>query len=171
METDLLFWNASSAQGFEKQDAATYPTQEPNSGRHYIPYDDGGTNSQEAVVFEGIMPEGYDSDQTIFLDVYYWMESATSGGLKFDAFIEAISPDDAFDLDSGSSFDLANSGTDTVPGTQGYMAVITIAMTNLDTMVAGAAIRLCLERDGTDPGDTAVGDCNVYMIRLYQSTS
>lgn len=105
---------------------------------------------------------------TLTLVVSYYMASATSGSVRFQAQIEAVSDGDALDLDSSSSFDTANSAGATVPGTQGYIDQLSITMTNADSLAAGDIFRVRLNRDadGTSGTDDATGDCYVLFVEL-----
>ena len=167
MNTDLLIWNAQNAIGFGSN--AAYPTQEATAERFYVPFDD---STAESCIFNAIMPEGYESGQTLKADIYFYMASATSGNVDFEISLEAITSGDSVDLDAGSSFDDANSNNGAVPATQGYLGKITVTLTNKDSVAVGDMIRLKLSRDADDgTNDTAVGDCNVTNVRLYQSTT
>lgn len=99
--------------------------------------------------------------------VYYCMASATSGKVDFEASIEAVTPDDALDLDAATGFDTANAANETVPGTAGYMSSLAITLTNNDSMAAGDLVRLKLERDADDgTDDTATGDAYVLAVEF-----
>lgn len=105
---------------------------------------------------------------TLKVDVYYFMASATSGSVDFEVSVEAVTAADALDLAGSPSFDTANANHGTVPGTAGYLGVITITLTNLDSAATGDMIRLKLERDADDvTNDDATGDANVVMLVLY----
>jgi hypothetical protein len=104
--------------------------------------------------------------------VTYMMASATSGKVDFTGAIEAVSDNDATDLDAGTSFDTANAITaPTVPGTAGYIDQFTITLTNADSIAAGDYVRLALTRDATDgTNDTASGDCYVLAVELRDAS-
>ena len=102
--------------------------------------------------------------------IYYCMASATSGKVDFEVSIEVVTPDDALDLDTSTSYDSVNAGNETVPGTAGYMSTITITLTNNDSMAAGDLVRLKLERDADDgTDDTATGDAYVLAVEFRDS--
>lgn len=168
METDLLLWRADAAVGCIKSSAATYPTEDVTTDRIYIPFDD---TTVEACLFQGIMPQGYDSGQTLKLDLYYYMASAVAGKVDFDVSVEAISDGDAINMGTTKSLDSANSANETVNANTGYPGVLTVTLTNKDSVSVGDLIRIVIERDADDAtDDTATGDCNVLAARLYQST-
>lgn len=112
------------------------------------------------------MPSAYTGSGTLKADIHYMMASATSGTVNFEVSVEAVTAADATDLDAGESFDSVNSGSATVPGTAGYLGVMTITLTNKDSVAAGDYVRLKLDRDGDDGGsdDTATGDAYVMLV-------
>lgn len=119
-------------------------------------------STAESCYFPYIAPQGLTGTQTFI--IHYFMASATSGKVDFTVAVEAITPGDATDLDTTTSFDTANTITaPTVPGTAGYPDAVTCTLTNVDSMAAGDTIRFKLTRDATDAtNDTATGDCYVY---------
>ena len=104
----------------------------------------------------------------ITLVVTYIMASATTGSVRFQAQLEAVTDGDSTDLDAGTSFDTANSAGATVPGTAGFIDQLSITMTNADSMAAADYVRLSLNRDadGTSGTDDAAGDCYVLAVEL-----
>lgn len=122
--------------------------------------------TDETCYWTGIAPQGLTG--TITVIITYMMASATSGAVRFQAALEAVTAADATDLDSTTSFDTANSNGGTVPGTAGYMQQISITMTNADSIGPGDYFRLALNRDadGTTGTDDATGDCYVLAVEL-----
>jgi hypothetical protein len=111
-----------------------------------------------------VAPQGMTGTLTVV--VTYMMASATTGGVAFDAALEAITAADATDLDAGTSFATVNANTGSVPGTAGYINQISITMTNDDSIAAGDYVRLSLARDVADAADTATGDCYVLAVEF-----
>ena len=102
--------------------------------------------------------------------VAYAMASATSGTVEYEVAVEAITEADAVDTDAASSFDTINNVTETVPGTAGYLSILTGTLANKDAMAAGDMIRLSLARDADDgTNDTATGDARVYWVAIYEA--
>jgi hypothetical protein len=112
------------------------------------------------------IPQGFTGTMTAI--VQYIMASATSGKVDFIGALEAVTDNDATDLDAGTSFDTGNAITaPTVPGTAGYIDEFTITMTNQDSAAVGDYARFSLQRDATDAtNDTATGDCQVLSVEL-----
>jgi len=111
------------------------------------------------------VPQGWTG--TVTAVIQYIMASATSGGVAFDVAVEAFTPGDAVDLDAATSFDTVNAGNDaTVPGTAGYLDVVTVTLANLDSAAVGDYLRLSVARDVADAADTATGDCYVLSCEI-----
>lgn len=136
--------------------------------RPYLAFDAAAQESSRSPAIQ--MPAAYTGSGTLKADIHYMMQSATSGTVNFEASVEAVTPGDATDLDSGESFDSVNSGSQTVPGTAGYLGVMTITLTNKDSVAAGDYVRLKVDRDGDDAGsdDTATGDAYVLLVVLRE---
>lgn len=121
--------------------------------------------TDETCYWSDVAPQGLTG--TITLLIYYVMASATSGAVIFQAQIEAVTDGDATDLDATTSFDsVNNSATTTVPGTAGYIDVISITMTNADSLAAGDYYRIAVNRDANNASDTASGDCYLLAVEL-----
>ena len=101
----------------------------------------------------------------------YFMASATTGKIDFEAAVEAITAGDSLDMDATTSFDTANTITaPTVPGTAGYPGEFTCTLTNKDSVAAGDYVRLSLKRDATDAtNDTATGKCYLTVAELREA--
>ena len=122
-------------------------------------------DTDEHIYWTFIMPANYASAPV--LKVYYKATSATTGTAAFGAAIMAITDADATDADA-DSHDTANVGTATVPGTAGYIDVISITMTNADSVAAGDWVQLVLFRDIS--GDSVAADIEVPIVELQYST-
>lgn len=121
-------------------------------------------STDESAYWTAVAPQGLTGALTLV--VFYIMASATTGAVYFQAAVEAVTPGDAVDLDAGNSFDTANSGNGTVPGTAGYAQSVSITLTNADSIAAGDLIRISLNRDADNASDTAAGDCYVLAVEL-----
>jgi hypothetical protein len=116
--------------------------------------------TDEHIVIGFVLPQNYVG--TPVLKVYYKCASATSGTAAFEARVQAVTPGDAVDMDA-DAFDTVNAGTDTVPGTAGYLDVVSITLTNADSMAAGDKVCFALNRDvsaDSVTGDIEVTDCD-----------
>jgi len=131
--------------------------------RPYLAFD---ATTDESCDFSGIAPQGLTGALTVVLT--YRMTSATTGSVRWQAALEAITAADAVDTDAASSFDTANSNGGTVPGTAGYIQQISITMTNADSIAAADYFRLRVNRDadGTSGTDDATGDAELLAVEL-----
>jgi len=113
-------------------------------------------STDEHIMVQFVMPGNYGSAPV--LKVYYKMASATSGKVAWGAKLMALTDGDSQDADS-DEFAAANTANATVPGTAGYLDVISITLTNADSLAAGDHVVLVLYRDADDgTNDTATGD-------------
>lgn len=96
--------------------------------------------------------------------ITYIMASATSGAVRWEVLVEAVTDGDSTDIDAGDSFDSTNSAGATVPGTAGFIDQITVTLTNKDSIAAGDLVRILIRRDanGTTGTDDAAGDA--YLV-------
>jgi hypothetical protein len=121
----------------------------------------------EQVSWQFVMPPNYTSAP--ILKVQYKMTSATSGAVAIVGRIAAVTPGDATDVDA-KAYAAANTTTDTVPGTAGFMKEISLTMTNADSLASGDFVIVYFARDGAAGGDTAAGDMEVITVSLSYTT-
>jgi len=135
--------------------------------RPYLAFDAGTVEAMYSKAVQ--MPWTYTGSGTLKAEIMYAAASATSGKFDFEISVEAITTEDALDTDTTSSFDTANAANETVPGTAGYMSILTITLTNKDSVAAGDMFRIKLERDADDAtNDTATGDARVYLVNICE---
>ena len=123
-------------------------------------------NTDEHIMAQFIMPGNYASGPV--LKVYYKCASATSGSFCVQGRLMAVTDADAADMD-GDEFSTANAGNATVPGTAGYMDVLSIELSNADSVAAGDHVALCLNRDISE--DSVAGDIEVVGCDLQYTTT
>jgi hypothetical protein len=146
---------------------ANYPQLTVANQRPALAFDAG---TDEACQWTAVAPQGLGT--TLTVKIFYIMASATTGLVDFEADVEAVTPDsDTVDLDAGDSFDTANAQAgDSVPGTAGYLGVLSITLTNKDSIAVGDYFRLRIRRDADDvTNDTATGDCLVLAVELQDA--
>jgi len=174
--TDLVPFLATDADGAAFTDdgsnavAKTFATKENNTGRFYIPFDD---TAEKGIVVEGKMPQGYDSNQDLKVDIEGWAaDDAVTGGVDLHAALEAITVgSDTIDMEADESFDTENSGVGSVPATAGKPFKITVTMTNKDNIEAGDMFRLRVHRMTTSDDDNLSTNFNLHQMLLYQETA
>lgn len=128
-------------------------------------------SADESAMWALYMPGDYASAPV--LDVLYKMTSATTGAVRFEGRIAAITDGDATDGDA-KAFASTNSAGDTVPGTTaGKVGGFSITLTNADSLAAGdyVVVQLRRDADGTTGTDDSTGDCEVVAVRLSYTTA
>lgn len=118
--------------------------------------------TEQTCYFGGLLADGYDGNGLTF--EYEWeADSMTSGDLKMEVSLAAITPNtDSQDLET-KAFATAQSGTDSHLGTTAkrlHRATITIS--NLDGLAAGDYFALKLARKAGDAADTL----NTAKVRI-----
>ena len=163
---DASVWTASS-------DAASF-----NSAQMQIKQSSGAVPSprwvewlfdattDEHIVCSFIMPQDYVSAPV--LKVQFKMTSATSGNVIWVCQVMAVTPGDATDVDA-ETFAAANSVTEAVPATAGYLDEASITLTNADSVAAGDRVTLLLFRDADNVSDNAAGDAEFVGADLRYS--
>lgn len=129
-------------------------------------------STDEMCMWSFRMPSNYSS--TPVLIVQYKMTSATTGAVRFECYLAAITPNvDTTDADA-KAFASSNSTGQTVPATTaGKVNELTITLTNADSLAAGDWVIVYLRRDadGTTGTDDATGDCEVIGVTLQYTTT
>jgi hypothetical protein len=95
--------------------------------------------------------KGLKSGSTIYVDVWYAMESATSGDVYIAGRVNALA-----DGEDATSLPSVGTNTVTVPGTAKYIDKTTFTVT--ESYVTGDLINFCFARLGGNGADTASGD-------------
>lgn len=105
------------------------------------------------------------------LKVQYKMASATTGSVRFEGRLAAVTPADAQDVDA-KALGTTNSAGSSVPGTAGYLAEASVTLTNADSLAAGdfAVAMLRRDADGTTGTDDAAGDAEIVAVAISYTT-
>lgn len=124
-------------------------------------------STDESAVFTGIMPNQY-SGNGVTVYIHYCMATNNTGDINWEASFERIG-DQVLDIDS-DSFATAQTATETVPGTIGYVSSIGISFTDgaqMDAVAAGETFRLKITRDADT--DSAIGDAQLLAIEIREN--
>lgn len=127
---------------------------------------DAATN--EYAVFTGIMPQNYAAGG-VTVYIHYAMTSAVSNTVDWDAAFERIG-DQQLDIDADSFAAVQSVDDTTVPGTSGYVDIVSIAFTNgaqMDSVAVGESFRLKINRDAAS--DDATGDAELIMVEIRET--
>lgn len=143
--------------------SSNFPQVVTVNARPALAYD---ASTDETAYWTAFAPQGLTG--TMNATVTYIMASATSGSARWGVQVEAVTDGDALDLDATTSFDTANTGGATVPGTAGYIDQLAITLTNADSIAAGDYVRFAVYRDadGTSGTDDATGDAYLLGVEF-----
>lgn len=135
------------------------------NGHPCLRYDD---TTNENAVASCLMPQHYaGGGVTVYL--HYSMTSATTGDVDWDVAFERIG-DQQLDIDADSFASVQSVDDTTVPGTSGFVDVVSVAFTDgaaMDSVAAGEAFRIKITRDATS--DTASGDAELHRVEIRET--
>jgi hypothetical protein len=144
--------------------ATNFPALSSVNARPVLAYD---AATQETAYWTVTAPQGLTG--ALSAVIHFFGNAAGTNGAAFDVAVEAITPGDATDLDSATSFDTVNGGNTTLPATQGYQTSVSITLTNADSAAAGDYVRISLARDVADANDTFAADVYVTLVEIREA--
>lgn len=167
MATTLLNFDAACFDGdnvpVTASDKAAYF--DSINGRTVLVYPD-GSDEYAAYTRAVEMPQAYAGGTlTAKLGIF---TAATTGSVCWEVYVEAVTDADATDLDSTTSFDSVNTATVAVPGTAGYLDVVSITLTNKDSVAAGDMVRFLVRRDADAAGDDAAASAYLVWLAIQE---
>lgn len=112
-------------------------------------------STDEAIMWGFLLPADYVSGGTLRLK--YKMASATSGNVVWKAAIAGC-VDSSTDDDAAAFNAVTTASVSAVPGTQGQVKEVTIALGTLTNVAASRKVVVLLGRDANNASDTASGD-------------
>ncbi|MHC4695142.1 MAG: hypothetical protein ACYTFA_00185 [Planctomycetota bacterium] len=149
--------------------SANAPDLDVVQDRPFLAFDD---STVETAHSKAVAMPGQYGGGALKASIAYMMASATSGKVDFEVSVEAVTDGDSTDLDASDSFDAANAINAIVPATAGYLAVLTVTLTNKDNVAPGDMLRIKIERDPDDAtDDTAGGDARVLWVEIWEQTT
>jgi hypothetical protein len=165
----LIQWDAGSLDGDTVPvTAGDLPaTYDSINGRLFLVFPD-GTDETAAVGRALEMPQSY-AASTLTAKIGY-ITGATANEVIWEVYVEAVTPADAVDLDSATSFDSVNTTTDTVPATAGHLKVASVTLTNKDSVAAGDMVRILLRRDSDHANDDAAASAYVLWVAIQEAS-
>jgi hypothetical protein len=157
----LCRWTAAE---FEKVTGASLTDR---NGHKVLGFDTAPAAAEYAY-FKDIMPQNYAGGGVTVL-VHYAAATATSGTVGWLAAFERIG-DSQQDIDAdGFASDKTVTAT-TVPGTSGYVDILSVAFANgaeMDSVAVGEAFRLRISRDYAN--DNAAGDAQLAAVEIRET--
>jgi len=123
--------------------------------------------TDETCYWTFVAPQGLTGALSIIIHLFG--AAAGTNSTYWQAQVEAVTPGDAMDLDSATSFDTANAGNGAMLTTQGHQTSISITLTNADSIAAGDYVRLSLNRDADNASDNFAADAYVTLVELREA--
>jgi hypothetical protein len=143
-------------------DPAAYSSR---NGHPVLAYDD---TTNENAIASCLMPQHYaGGGVTVYL--HYSMASATSNTVDWDVAFERIG-DQQLDIDADSFASAQSVDDTTVPGTSGFVDVVSVAFTDgaqMDSVATGEAFRIKVTRDAGS--DDATGDAELHRVEIRET--
>ena len=142
--------------------AATYATLDTRNAQPCLDFD---ADTDEYAQWSFVVPSHYAAGGfTVILHVAF--SSATSGTANVEVQVERGTTDKDAD-----SFATMTDGGAAADGTSGVETQLTVALANMDSIVAGDHVRLRVTRDanGTNGTDDATGDMELYSIEVRET--
>lgn len=126
------------------------------------------TSTQETAYFR--LPAINYGSGNVSVEVQWYADTASSGGVTFGASLAAITPNtDSQDVET-KAFATENTASDTHLGTTGQrLHSFSITVSNLDSLATGDDLTLRLRRVPSDGSDTMTGDCIVTRVIVSYS--
>lgn len=130
-----------------------------------ISFDD---SSDEFAIFSSVLPSAYSGGGLTIL-IHWIAASATSNNCIWEAAIERIGTTQDIDSDSFAS---TQTVTTAAPGTSGVPVVSSIAFTSgaqMDSLVAGEAYRISINRNANNASDNMTGDAQIIRVVVRET--
>ena len=153
---------------------ATFPTSNAPTfdtrGTHLVlDFDD---SQDETCYFAGVMPQHYAGTTGVTVTVVWAATSSTTNGCQWEVAFERLQDENSnSDLDT-PGFAAVNAGNGTAPtGGAGQLQYTAITFTDgadMDSVVAGEAFRMSINRD-TGYGSDMTGDAELVRIEIQET--
>ena len=122
-------------------------------------------STDETAYWTVVAPQGLSG--ALSAKIHSVCTNATSGNASWDVAVEAVSDGDSTDLDAGTSFDTDNNNSGAVPGTNGYLNVISVTLTNADSIAAADYVRISVNRDVS--ADSVANDLGLLAVEIQEA--
>lgn len=136
--------------------------------RNSHPVLDFDADANEDAIFSAVMPQHYSGGGVTVL-LHYAMATAVSLTIDWDVAFERIG-DQQLDIDADSFAAVNSIDNTTVPGTSGFVDVVSVAFTDgadMDSVAAGELFRLLVRRDAVS--DDATGDAELLAVEVRET--
>jgi len=145
--------------------SSNYATLDTRNGHTVLDFDD---TTAEYAIFTGVLPISYNG-AGLTVQVAYSMTSDIANTCGWTVEFERIG-DQQQDIDSDSFATAQTITAVTVPGTSGYVDLVSVDVVNganTDNIAAGELFRLRLKRDVAN--DTAAGDAEMHWVSVKET--
>ena len=144
--------------------STNFPALSSVNARPVLAYD---AATQETAYWTIVAPQGLTGALSAIIHVFG--NAAGTNATYWEVAVEAVTPGDAVDLDSATSFDTVNGGNAATLATQGHQTSVSITLTNADSIAAGDYVRISLARDVADANDTFAADAYVTLVEIREA--
>jgi hypothetical protein len=144
--------------------SASYATTDLRNGHPVLDFDD---TAAESAIFTGIL-YGY-AGGGLTVSVGFSMTTAITNTCGWTVEIERIG-DQVLDIDADSFASAQTITAVTVPGTSGFVDVVSVSISsgaNMDSLADGEQFRLRLKRDVAN--DNAAGDAEMHWVMVKET--
>lgn len=146
--------------------ASSFPTKDTRNNHPVLDFD---AAAVEATQWTGVMPANY-TGGGLTVKVRFSATGITSGNVVWDVSFERIGTS-VQDIDS-DNFASAQSVTQAVAATDGYVAEGSIPFTNgaqMASVAAGETFRIKVSRNATSGSDTAAADAELVTLVILET--
>jgi len=119
----------------------------------------------ESAIFPIFIPEGADLSNGVTVRLGWMATSATSGSVVWSIAFDRLASGDA----DSDSYDTSVIFTGTTAANSGSETVTEVTVFVLDSLAAGEAGKLLVQRIGTDDNDTMTGDAELSWVEIRQA--
>lgn len=147
--------------------ATNYATLDTRNGHPVLDFDQ---TTDESAIFSAVMPRSYgNSGVSVYLHVS--ATGITTGSYIFDVAFERIG-DGQQDVDSDGFATAQSLAATAVPGTDGFVGIVSIPFTDgalMDGVTAGELFRLKVTRDADNLSDDAAADIELHAVEIRET--
>ncbi len=147
--------------------ASSYATLDLRNNHPVLDFD---KDADESAVFSAVMPQNYAGTTGVTVYIHWSATGVTVNEVIWDVAFERIGTGTQ-DVDS-DGFAAVNSVTDTAPGTDGDVEVVSIAFTDgadMDSVAVGELFRLKITRDADNGSDDLDADAELHAIEIRET--
>jgi hypothetical protein len=138
--------------------------------RNNHPVLDFDPDTDESAIFSSVMPRSYAGTTGVTVYIHWSADGATANNVIWDVAFERIG-DGQQDVDS-DGFAAVQSVTDAAPGTDGFVTIANVALTNgaqMDNVAVGEKFRMKVTRDADNGSDSLLVDAELHAVEIKET--